>query len=153
MMNKLIIGVDPDVDKSGIAVLHPDKKLELYNLSFFELFDYLITNKENIKIVKVEAGHLVKKANFHGSKNTRTAAAIGRNVGANNETGKKIVEMCEHYGLLVKEVKPFKKIWRGKDGKITHEELQGQLKFRGIRTVVGRTNQEERDAALICLIG
>lgn len=152
-MNKLIIGIDPDVTKSGVAILRPGKVIELTTLSFFELRDFLTREKENIHIVKVEAGHKVKIANFHGSKNSRTAAAIGRNVGANNGVGRKIVEMCEHYGLPVKEVKPFKKIWRGKDRKITHEELQGQLKFRGIRTVVGRTNQEERDAALICLIG
>lgn len=151
MMNKLIIGIDPDVYKSGIAVLRPDKKLELSNLSFFDLFDYLITDKAHIKIVKVEAGHLVKKANFHGSKNTRTAAAIGRNVGANNEIGKKIVEMCRHYGLPVKEIKPLKKVWKG--GKISHDELQRQLKFRGIPEILSKTNQEERDAALICLIG
>lgn len=152
-MNKLIIGIDPDVTKSGVAILRPGKVIELTTLSFFELRDFLTREKENIHIVKVEAGHKVKIANFHGSKNSRTAAAIGRNVGANNEVGKKIVEMCEHYGLPVKEVKPFKKIWRGKDGKITHEELQQQLKFRGIAPIIGRTNQEERDAALICLIG
>jgi hypothetical protein len=34
-------------------------------------------------------------------------------------------------------------IWNGKDGKITHEELAA---FTGLK---GRTNQEERDAALI----
>lgn len=152
-MKKLIIGIDPDVEKSGVAILRQEKQLELTNLSLFELRDFLISEKENIHIVKVEAGHKVKIANFHGSKNSRTAAAIGRNVGANNEVGKKIVEMCQHYGLPVKEVWPFRKIWRGRDGKITHAELKAQLKFYGIDRAPGTTNQEERDAVMICLLG
>ena len=152
-MNKLIIGIDPDVTESGVAVLHPDKKLELMRLSFFNLADYLRHNASDIHIIKVEAGYMNEKSNFHGAKNIYTAARIGKNVGACNEVAKKIVEMCRHYHLPVKEVKPFRKIWRGKDGKITHEELQQQLKFRGIAPIIGRTNQEERDAALICLIG
>lgn len=150
-MNKLIIGIDPDVSQSGVAILRPGKGIELTTLSFFELRDFLTSEKGNIYIVKVEAGHKVTIANFHGSKNSRTAAAIGRNVGANNEVGKKIVEMCEHYGLPVKEVKPFRKIW--KNGKISHAELRSQFKIRGIPLPTKRTNQEERDAALICLIG
>lgn len=152
-MNKLIIGIDPDVTKSGVAILRPGKGIELTTLSFFELRDFLTSEKGNIYIVKVEAGHKVTIANFHGSKNSRTAAAIGRNVGANNEVGKKIVEMCEHYGLPVKEVKPFKKVWNGTKRKISHRELQLQFKIRGIPLPTKRTNQEERDAALICLIG
>lgn len=152
-MNKLIIGIDPDVTKSGVAILRPGKSIELTTLSFFELRDFLTSEKGNIYIVKVEAGHKVAIANFHGSKNSRTAAAIGRNVGANNEVGKKIVEMCEHYGLPVKEVKPFKKIWKGVDGKISHAELQLQIKIRNLPMLKKRSNQEERDAALICLIG
>lgn len=151
--HKLIIGIDPDVYRSGVAVLHPDKKFEITLLSFFQLRDYLTTDKENIKVVKIEAGHLNSKSNFHGAKNIRTASRIGKNVGANNEVGKKIIEMCEHYDIPYRPVKPFRKVWKGPDGKITHDELQQQLKFRGIAPIIGRTNQEERDAALICLIG
>lgn len=150
-MNKLIIGIDPDVSQSGVAILRPGKVIELTTLSFFELRDFLTREKENIHIVKVEAGHKVAIANFHGSKNSRTAAAIGRNVGANNEVGKKIVEMCKYYDIPVKEVKPFKKVW--KSGKISHVELFLQLRFRGIGCDVSRTNQEQRDAALICILG
>jgi hypothetical protein len=57
--------------------------------------------------------------------------------------------MCEHWGISHDIIKPLvlrvkgRNIWRGKDGKITHEELAA---FTGI---TGRTNQEERDAMLI----
>ncbi|WGU68242.1 hypothetical protein QIU18_00410 [Capnocytophaga canimorsus] len=51
--------------------------------------------------------------------------------------------MCKHYGLEVQEIRPLKKMWKGKDGKITHEELAS---FTGI---TGKTNQDMRDSALI----
>ena len=152
MNDKLIIGIDSDVKKSGVAVLN-GKELLLNNLAFFDLRDFLVREKENIRIVKVEAGYLNKKSNFRGAKNIRTAARIGKNVGACNEVAKKIVEMCNHYGLPVREVKPFHKIWKGRDGKISHEELLLQLKMRNIKNDSRSTNQDQRDAALICLIG
>lgn len=61
-----------------------------------------------------------------------------------HETGRKIVEMLEHSGIEVVEQHPLRKIWQGKDGKITHEEMT---------MVCGwdkkRSNQEERDAMLL----
>lgn len=153
MSNKLTIGIDPDVNKSGIAVFHPDKKLAMSNLSFFELQDYFVFHRDNIHVVKVEAGYLNLKSNWHNGNNIRTAARVGKNVGACNEVAKKIVEMCNHYHIPVKEIKPLPKIWKGHDRKITDAELKYQLKSRGIAHVNGRTNQEMRDAALICLLG
>jgi hypothetical protein len=57
-----------------------------------------------------------------------------------------IVEMCKHYGIEAVEQRPLQKHWRGKDGKITHEELAS---FTGI---MGKTNQEGRDAALLAWV-
>ena len=39
-MSRILIGVDPDVKKSGVAIINGDKK-EIYNFGFFELFDFL----------------------------------------------------------------------------------------------------------------
>lgn len=153
-MNNITIGIDPDTDKNGVCVFDKElKKIELSTLTFFQLFDYLKFAKESIFVVKIEAGWKNVKKNFHGAKNTFTAAKIGANVGANHEAGKKIVEMCEHLNIKYKEIKPLKKIWKSPTGKISHNELQSLLKFRGIPEIIGRTNQESRDAALICLIG
>jgi hypothetical protein len=54
--------------------------------------------------------------------------------------------MCGHYGIPVTTVKPLKKTWRGKDGKITREELAYFTR------ITGRNNQEERDVALIAWV-
>lgn len=147
-----IIAIDPDRDKSGVAFLKPTTRtLEVSNLTFPHLLDYLRfckkTNagKNETFVVVVEAGWMVRKSNFHEAQGHR-AEKIAKDVGANHETGRKIVEMCKHYGIEVLEHAPLVKCWKGKDGKITHEELAS---FTGLG---GRTNQDGRDAALLAWV-
>ncbi|EJX03632.1 hypothetical protein EVA_08271 [gut metagenome] len=148
----IVIGIDPDVDKSGFAVLKKDIPilLDIKTLTFPDLLDELQRQKEFAQanarnmVVLVEAGWL-NKANWHlyTSDTKQSAAAKGNAAGRNHEVGRKIIEMCEHYGINVEEIKPLPKVWKGKDRKITHEELAS---FTGYTK---RTNQEGRDAALI----
>ena len=147
----VVIGIDPDVDKSGVAYVEPESRiLEAMSLTFADLLDYLqelrdiLTERGQTFVVVVEAGWL-NKAHWHVGKGGSAArsAAIGNHTGRNHEVGRKIVEMCRHYGIEVVEQPPLRKMWKGRDGKITHEELQH---FTGI---TGKTNQETRDAALL----
>lgn len=150
----IIIGIDPDVEKNGVARLNcKSKNLDITALSFPDLLDYLRCAKRqaevtglNLRIV-VEAGWM-NKGNWHlNPKDTKAAAAAkGNQAGRNQETGRKIVEMCRHWQIDVDEVKPLVKLWKGADRKITHEEL---AYFTGI---TGRTNQEGRDAALLAWV-
>ncbi len=146
-----IIAIDPDISKSGVAILKPStRQLEVSNLTFPQIVDYLnyaksVRDKENeTLIVVVEASWLIK-GNWHLSswERKQRAASKGYDVGRNHETGKKIVEMCQHLKIEVLEHYPLRKCWKGKDGKITHEELSS---FTGL---TGRTNQDARDAALL----
>lgn len=146
-----IIGIDPDVDRSGVAFLEVStRKIKVSTLAFPELLDYLQTLEHREEItgqsvaVVVEASWLITH-NWHtrSGDNRRVSAAKGNSTGRNHEVGRKIVEMCKHYGLEVVEQLPLKKCWQGKDGKITHEELTYFTR------ITGRTNQEARDAALI----
>ena len=150
----IIIAIDPDVEKNGVAYLNcENKNLEISTLSFPELLDYLRyvqrraeTTQKHLVVV-VEAGYM-NKGNWHlNPKDTKAAAAAkGNHAGRNHETARKIVEMCKHWQMEVKEVKPLEKCWKGKDRKITHEEL---ARFTG---VMGRTNQEGRGAALLAWV-
>ncbi|MCL1932354.1 MAG: hypothetical protein FWF53_00870 [Candidatus Azobacteroides sp.] len=145
-----IIAIDPDVDKSGVATLQTEgKKLITNNLTFPKLIDFLKRmNEDKIHfpfIVVVEAGWLNSVSNYH-TEAGRRGQRIAKNVGANHQVGKMIVEMCEYYKIPVTTIKPLKKMWHGKDGKITQEEIAS---FTGI---VGRNNQEERDAALLAWV-
>lgn len=133
--DKILIGIDPDVDKSGVAFLK-DNKLKLQNLTFFELFEMLKFYKEReIKpIVYVECGYL-NKSNWHKKEGKSSAlnTKIGERTGANFETAKKIIEMCTYLGLPYFQIKPTRK----KSDSETFKKLTG---------LNVRTNQEQRDA-------
>lgn len=154
-----IIGIDPDVDKSGVAEFHLAKRrIEATTLCFSDLMDYLQhikteygENGEKVVVV-VEAGWM-NATNWHTERVRSIAAAAktGQNTGRNHEVSRKIAEMSRHYGLDTKEVRPLRKCWKGRYGKITHEELNGMLEASGIMPVAGRTNQEVRDAVLLSL--
>lgn len=143
----VIIAVDPDVDMSGIAILYRQtKEVETFCYSFPVLIDWLrrYPNKEDVTLV-VEAGWL-NESNWHLNCNDskRKAAAKGNSTGRNHEVGRKICECAEFYGLEVVKQKPLKKSWKGKDGKITHEELA-----YFVPGLPKSTNQEKRDAVLL----
>lgn len=151
-----IVGIDPDTNKSGFALLETTTfQLELSALTFPQLIDKIIYLRDKSRFdgktlqVVVEAGWVNEKSNFHGYAGHR-AEKISKNVGANHETGKKIIEICRHWGIPCEEMAPlplrvgWMNLWSGPDGKITHEEL---VNLTGLKA--SRTNQEERDAALL----
>lgn len=148
----VIIGIDPDKDKSGVAELHvATKEMTVTNLSFPLLLDYLlrvrtqmVEAKQTFQVV-VEAGWFNKKSCFHTAQG-KQAEKIAKDVGANHETGRKIVEMCKHWGIEVMEHAPLVKDWKGKDRKISAPE------FEQVTGVKGRTNQDGRDAGLLAWV-
>lgn len=156
----IIIGIDPDVNRNGVAVLDASHAyMQLFSYSFAELMELLPLSKamagargESLLVV-VEASWMTE-ANWHGRRmdNRRQASSKGYDVGRNHETGKKIVEMAkDHYGLEVKCKHPLRKCWSGRDGKITHGELMSLLEGSRVTCARKVTNQEERDAALLAL--
>ena len=72
------------------------------------------------------------------------AAAKGNSVGRNQQVALDLVSCLDFYGIPYDTIKPLVKMWNGPDRKITHEEL---AYFTGIKAK--RSNQEERDSALI----
>lgn len=154
MKTTKIIAIDPDVTKSGVAVMDiVSRKIDTLSLSFPELMDYLFSIpmiEMETTVIAVEAGWLNKKSNFHGYYGSR-GERIAKDVGANLETGKKIVEMCEHKGLPVSLVKPLKKRWKGTRGKITHAELLDVLKGLKMSLNKKTTNYDERDSIMIAI--
>lgn len=146
-----IIAIDPDVDKNGVSYLETaTKKLETSSLTLVQLIDYLKTtkmkldeNKETLTIV-IEGGWSNTRTHRRSVNDTfGTASKKGYNVGRNHQRGMDIFQIAESMDFNVVEQPPLQKCWKGREGKITHEEL---AYFTGI---MGRTNQEERDAALI----
>lgn len=137
---KVLIGIDCDVDRSGVCVYLNKSCFQLHNLVFFQLYDKLLELKSNPSLdieVFIEAGWL-NKSNWHKVANGSAAinANIGLRTGANHEVGRKIVEMCQYLGLKHHLIKPTK-------SKVNAETFKSITKYQG------RTNQEQRDSALL----
>lgn len=153
----MIIGIDPDCDKSGVATLNiHTRNMKVECMSFSTLLEYLqaLKTTDMIITIYVEAGWLKSTANFHKGyydKNGvyhKNSDKVNENIsnrnGRNHETGRKIIEMIKYYGLNSIECYPLVKCWSGKDGKITQREI---IQF--IPDFPKVSNQEMRDAALI----
>ena len=155
MKKQIIIAIDPDTKKSGVArVDKGDRKVWAESLAFPALLDYLLTMQEIAGLQKadlkvyVEASWLVSY-NWHmrATDTKAISSRKGRDIGAMQQVGKLVLQMCQHYGISASEAMPLKKIWKGNDGKITHEEISQFVKWDR-----KRSNQEERDALLLAWV-
>ena len=125
----VVIAIDPDTERSGVAYLDVTARhIEAMSLTFPQLLDYI---RVSVRRAQAEGGHPV------------VVVEAGC---ANHETGRKIVEMCRHWGIAVEEQRPLQKMWRGRGGKITAPELQE------ITGLASRTSQDARDAALLAWV-
>ena len=157
MKQRVIIGIDPDIQMSGVARIDVDiRKAWTENLPFPLLIDYLrgvqsecIRTGKELTVYVEATWHMSHNWNLTRYDNVRTASRKGHDVGQMQQVGKLIIEMCEHHGISVHEQKPLQKMWKGKDGKITHEELSF---ITGSAWVKKRSNQEQRDALLIAWV-
>ena len=130
-----LIGIDPDSEKSGVAVWdNMAQKLTQYTtLGFFELFDLLRSN--TAEKVFLESGWQIKKSNWHNERlGVCVASRIGAKVGANHQVGKLIEQMCKYLGISCTLVLP-----------------QGKMDSKNFEHITGikRSNQDERDSIML----
>ena len=149
--NGYILGIDPDVSKSGFALLNCESRefVRVEALSFPDMVDRfaeLAAMKADGKEVAVVMEDSDLSTNWHyDSRDTKAVcAAKGRSVGLCHATARHLKECAENFGLEVVMMKPLRKFWKGRDGKITHEEAAYFM-----RGLPKQTNQEGRDAALL----
>ena len=154
MPPRIVIGIDPDVDGSGVGVIDMEtREVTKEQFALPKLVEYLKTYALAVPdiMVYIEAGwmnggnrHLQDKGQWH-------AAKIGEQVGRNHQISKLIGEFCEYHGIPYTFVRPLTKHWHGKDGKITHEELMSLIEGSGLTIEKCRTNPEIRDAILLAM--
>ena len=136
---RLMIGIDPDVKKSGFAINDMDKHrlTDVTCLKFYDLLDGLkeVHQAGHIVEVKISAGWLIKKSNFHKYKNEYVGMKQAMNVGRNHQVGLFIVEYCELYHIPFSLVRPTGKVDTGNFNKRTGWQ--------------GSTNSDSRDAAML----
>ena len=143
-LKTIFVGIDPDTDRSGLAVYDAENKclVKLCCMRFFEMLEFFQAQEPYFAekvFCRIEAGWLHDKSNFHSRRGQSKEAGerIAKNVGANAEAGRKIGEMCEYLGFDYDLVKPLgTKI-------ICHKTFVRMTGWKG------RTNQEMRDAAML----
>lgn len=144
-MNKILIGIDPDVEAIGVSII-TDGKMVIEKKSFFHLYGYLELLKLGFGFdyaytvkVYIEAGWLNTKSNWHVSgKGENVASRIGTKVGANHQVGKLIAEMCEYLGLEYELVQP-------RTSKYSIKQ------FRMMSGYKGKLDQDMVDSALLII--
>ena len=143
----LVIGIDPDVDKSGFAIWDKASRkfVDLEAHEFYDLLDRLSELKATIDHVRVEAGWLNKKSNFHPMQGAFRRERAAKNVGENQQIGKLIARYCERQNIQFQLVKPLRKE-KGKNGL---PEKMGAEQFNRLTGWRGQSNQEKRDAGLL----
>lgn len=157
-----IIGIDPDSKASGCAILDIEKReLTLSTQPFFLLTELLDNFRTSETVLKRKTLIVLENAygtthNWHYSpKETRgTIAKKGYSIGLCAQTYNLLLSYTRERGLDYIEQSPLVKLWRGTDRKITHEELVSYCKHNRITLHAAnmkRSNQEERDAALLAI--
>ena len=145
-----ILGIDPDVKKSGMALLD----VEARRFRFVEAYDFgellrtfgMLAEDNGLRPLKVvveDSWTTTHNWHLYGM-SLNKAAALGRSVGLCHATGMHIITAAKLYGLDVTTMTPLKKMWKGRDGKITQQEIAAFIPDWP-RT----SNPEERDAALL----
>lgn len=148
----ITIGIDPDIEASGVAIVaNTDKRLHLCRMGLPEIIHLseriaeLYPDSQAAIKIYVEGGWL-NQSNWHirGRDTPRRAAALGYDVGRNHQIGHDIIALLTAQGYSVTPVKPLAKVWATPTGKISHQLLQ-----RITNQSIPRCNQDERDAAII----
>lgn len=149
-----VIGIDPDVDNSGLAVIDAVGRevVEATSIPFWAVIDTIeaMTIGRPEFVVVIEGGWL-NKGNWHLPPRCSgaMAAAIGRSTGRNHQTGILLEQGCRSRGWSVVVIEPLplkmkkSNIWQSASGKISAEEILGLTGWNA------PTNQEARDAILL----
>lgn len=145
----IIIGIDPDVEASGVATLiRGTKKIDATTMTLPALMDHLrrVRNIPRWSVAVVVEASWTTAHNFHSlpSDSKAVSAKKGYHVGRNHQIGIDIADIARHFSLDVRLQPPLRKIWTGKNRKITHEEICAITGY-----TAKRSNQEERDAMLL----
>ena len=137
-----IIGIDPDAKESGFALRSTDQKNihSLECLDFWNLIEELTRLKNDTHIVLLESGWL-NDSNWHtkAGDNSKYAAAKGRSVGMNHQTGILIEQFLKYNNIPYRLIRPAAKNW-WKENAPLFAKVTGWTK---------RTNKETRDAGML----
>lgn len=141
----VIIGIDPDSCKHGVAIYVGEKLESLHNWQALDLFFYLSKNLDDrhfeIHIENVCAINATFSKAF--VKNDRSLTTISRSIGMCQQSQIEVERIAEHFKIKVVK-HPINKSW--KDSKVGKKILK-QLGWKGL------SNENTRSAAYFGYVG
>lgn len=148
-MLKTIVGIDPDLTKSGLAILTGDSWIFHAAVENCDIVEIIQKHCDPATtVVVLECGWLNEKANFRWISNKRVSDKISKNVGENQATGKFILSLLKKAGYQVIEQAPLQKKPLKVQGKWTKLGREFIVKASGITS---RMNDEVRDAIYLVI--
>lgn len=141
----LIIGIDPDLEASGVAMVRHGEITSLTTMSFYDLLDFIHMNQA-FAVFAVENVELNKSLYAkHNGKNQRVRERIGQNVGQVKAVARLIEQYLIRIDAAYTMIAPLKgRFKKAKEDKEYFNRLTGWT---------GNSNADKRDAALIALYG
>jgi hypothetical protein len=131
---KKVIGIDPDVEKNGVAVYENKKLVALRNLKFTELCEFILNNKEAVyaieNVMDITATFKKQYATTQGA-----VRKVSYSVGRNAQVGYHLIDFLDHHHIPYKLL-PIAKHWK-----------KQQETFKRFTGWSGRSNEETRSAA------
>lgn len=149
----IIIGIDPDSDESGYAVLDKGlRQLSLSRLGLPELIECMRLHQGQPVLYVLEDVFSVT-SNWHVKRGQSIAAVakIGYDLGRCAQTGRMIQKLAQSMNLHLIVQRPLAKRWGTPTGKVSHKQLIGELQRHRVTLAASRSSQDERDAALLAL--
>ena len=143
-MPKYVIGIDPDLVKSGVAVTNCKQIMSLDSLLFFDLIRFIDRHIDDAFFVLEDVEH--DKTVYHRRGTSQAGMRrISQNVGQVKAIGRLIGDYLQGAGADFSRVKPLQ-------GGIKRAKKDADY-FNQLTGWVGRSNQDVRDAALLALYG
>ena len=143
---RLVVGIDPDLVKSGIALVRDGRLVELYALGFPHLLEYARQLVDGNALFVVEDVEHDSTTYHRARTNNRAHARIAQNVGQVKGVARVLVECLQHMGADVQQIKPL-------SGPTKRRAKTDAEYFKKITGWPGRSNADTRDAALLALYG
>lgn len=137
------IGIDPDLQKNGVAIMENGQYKEIISLSFPELLELIFESKNDAGVLFVVEDVNKHKPTFF-KKSVRGQGALNKvsqNVGMVKAVGQKIIEMLEFNNVPYELCPPLK-------GTLKKCKEDAKL-FNKLTGWTERTNADKRDAAMM----
>ena len=141
--HSLIIGIDPDIQKNGVAIVREGRLDQLMAYSFVELMQFIDGCPEGTVFAVEDVEH--NKPTFNRGLKPLQNLKVAQNVGAVKGAARHIFEYLEHRDCRFIRVPPLR-------GHLKKAKKDSKY-FNQLTGWNGRSSEDKRDAALIALYG